>query len=298
MMLSTTAPDTEIGQASTPRARGRASRLARLARRHTAAAVGALVLLLIAAVTALSPWVRPYDPLAADTLHILQPPTPAHPFGTDALGRDLLSRTMVGGQPTLLASLCAVIIATLCGLAIGTVAGYVRGLLDLALMRLMDVLLSFPFILLALVLVAALGPGIVTLTLATAVTQIPVCARLCRSVALSIGRAEYVDAAYAQGVGHARILWRHMLPNMLGPILVQAATTMGLAIGLVAAFNFLGLGIQPPTPDWGDMVSDGRTYVFSAPGLAFFPGVAITVTVVALSFAADGLRDMLDPETR
>jgi peptide/nickel transport system permease protein len=169
---------------------------------------------------------------------------------------------------------------------------------DMVLMRLMDVLLSFPFILLALVLVAGLGAGLPSLIIAIAVTQVPVFARLCRAVALAVAATEYVDAARAIGVGSRRLLWRHMLPNMIGPVIVQAATTLGLAIGLVAAFNFLGLGVQPPTPDWGDMVSDGRTYIFSAPYLAFFPGMAITITVVALSFLADGLRDVLDPTMR
>ena len=144
----------------------------------------------------------------------------------------------------------------------------------------------------------ALGPGLLNLIISIAFTQMPVFARLCRSVALSVAATEYVDAARALGVGHRRILWRHMVPNMVGPAIVQAATTMGLAIGLVAAFNFLGLGVQPPTPDWGDMVSDGRTYIFTAPYLAFFPGMAIPITVIALSFLADGLRDVLDPATR
>ena len=220
-------------------------------RRHTAGALGGLLCLLIALVTVLAPWIRPYDPLVGDTAHLLQSPTFAHPFGTDAFGRDLLSRVLLGGQPTLLASLCAVILATAAGLLIGTVAGYARGLVDVTLMRLMDVLLSFPFILLALVLVAALGPGLFNLIIAIAVTQIPVFARLCRALALSIRATTYVDAAIAVGVGHGRIIWRHMVPNMAGPVVVQAATTMGLAIGLVSAFNFLGLGIQPPTPDGG-----------------------------------------------
>jgi len=281
-----------------PSARGWAFWLARLWRRHTAATIAATVLLMIAVVTALATWVRPYDPTAADMSALLRPPSLAHPFGTDALGRDLLSRTMVGGQPTLVASLCAVILATAAGLVVGTVAGYARGAVDTVLMRLVDVLLSFPFILLALVLVAALGAGLVTLIVSIAFTQAPIFARLCRSLALSIGASEYVDAAHAQGIGHARILWRHIVPNMLGPVVVQASTTLGLAIGLVAAFNFLGLGIQPPTPDWGDMVSDARTYIFTAPYLAFFPGMAITITVVALSFLADGLRDLLDPHAR
>jgi peptide/nickel transport system permease protein len=272
--------------------------VSRLPRRHTAATAGGILCLFIALSTILAPWIRPYDPMASDTAHLLQPPTPAHPFGTDAFGRDVLSRVLLGGRPTLLASLSAVILATAAGLVIGTVAGYARGWADMVLMRLMDVLLSFPFILLALVLVAALGPGLLNLIISIAFTQVPVFARLCRSVALSVATTEYVDAARALGMGHRRILWRHMAPNMVGPAIVQAATTMGLAIGLVAAFNFLGLGVQPPTPDWGDMVSDGRTYIFTAPYLAFFPGMAITITVIALSFLADGLRDVLDPATR
>jgi peptide/nickel transport system permease protein len=270
----------------------------RYLRRHTAGVVGGMLCLLIALLTILAPWIRPYDPLASDTAHLLQAPTLAHPFGTDSFGRDLLSRVLLGGSPTLCASVSAVILATVAGLLIGTVAGYARGMADMVLMRLMDVLLSFPFILLALVLVAGLGAGLPSLIIAIAVTQVPVFARLCRAVALAVAATEYVDAARAIGVGSRRLLWRHMLPNMIGPVIVQAATTLGLAIGLVAAFNFLGLGVQPPTPDWGDMVSDGRTYIFSAPYLAFFPGMAITITVVALSFLADGLRDVLDPTMR
>jgi len=296
--VSAAAPDVHL--ATTRRLTSRRSRveLTRLFQRHTAGVVGGALCLVITLVTVLAPWVRPYDPVAADTLHLLQPPSLPHPLGTDELGRDLLSRVLVGGRPTLFASFCAVVLATVAGLLIGTVAGYARGLVDTVLMRLMDILLSFPFILLALVLVAALGAGVPTLIVAIAVTQVPLFARLCRAVAMSIAATEYVDAARAIGVGHRRILWRHMLPNMVGPVIVQAATTMGLAIGLVAAFNFLGLGIQPPTPDWGDMVSDGRTYIFTAPYLAFFPGMAITITVIALSFLADGLRDMLDPTMR
>ena len=186
-------------------------------RRHTAGAVAGVICLAIALSTLLAPWIAPYDPLTPDTAHLLQGPSLAHPFGTDAFGRDLLSRTLLGGRPTLAASLAAVALAATIGLAIGVVAGYRRGLLDSVLMRLMDVLLSFPFVLLALVLVAALGPGVLNLTIAIACTQIPVFARLCRALALSIGAAPYIEAASAAGVGHTRIIWRHMLPNMLRP---------------------------------------------------------------------------------
>src|SRR2546429_73375 len=171
-MDTISAPAAEATRPGSVAPAGWRSWVSRLLRRHTAGTVGGILCLLIALITMLAPWMRPYDPMASDTVHLLQPPTPAHPFGTDAFGRDVLSR----------------------------------------------------------------------------------------------------------------VLWRHMVPNMVGPAIVQAATTMGLAIGLVAAFNFLGLGVQPPTPDWGDMVSDGRTYIFTAPYLAFFPGMAITITVIALSF--------------
>lgn len=272
--------------------------MALLLGRHTVAAVAGIICLAIGLVTLLAPLLVPYDPLAADPAHLLQPPTLTHPFGTDQLGRDLFSRTLLGGRPTLFASLAAVAIASLVGGGIGMIAGYAGGLVDLFLMRLMDVLLSFPFVLLALVLVAALGSGLANLTVAVACTQIPVFARLARALALSIVGLPYVEAAVAAGAGHRRIIWRHILPNALGPLVVQAATTTGLAVGLVSAFNFLGLGIQPPTPDWGDMVNDGKLYIYTEPYLVLVPGVAISITVIAVCFFADGLRDLLDPAHR
>jgi peptide/nickel transport system permease protein len=252
------------------------------------------VLVLIAVAVVLAPLFSPYDP-AQQSEDTLQSPSALHWFGTDVLGRDTLSRTLYGGAPILLASLGAVVLATLVGSALGLLSGYRGGWFEHTVVRVVDVLLAFPTILLAILMVAALGPGVSKVMVAVAVSQIPVFARAARASVLGLAGADYVLAARAGGASDARIILRHVLPNVLGVMLVQTALVTALAIGYVGALSYVGLGVQPPQADWGTMVSDASKYVYDAPYLAIFPGAAITVTVMACNYLADGLRDLLDP---
>lgn len=200
-----------------------------------------------------------------------------------------------GARPILVAGIVSVLLSTLVGSALGLVAGYFGGWVDDVIMRAVDVVLSFPIILVAILIVATLGPGLNNALLAIAFAQVPGFARLVRSLVLTVAQNDYVDAARVLGASQVRIMLRHVLPNLLGSIVVQATATLALAISLSAALSFLGLGVQPPAADWGVMVSDGRRLIFSNPLVPFIPGAAITLTVVALNFLGDGLRDWLDP---
>ncbi len=246
----------------------------------------------------LAPYISPYDPFEQNVPERLQGPSLTHLMGTDDFGRDVFSRITWGARPLLLASSSAVLLALLVGGALGLVAGYWGGRLDDIVMRLMDVILSYPLMLLAILVVATLGPGLLNSIYAIAFSQIPVFARLVRSIVLSIVKREYILAAKAVGSSDMRITVRHVLPNLLGPTIVHATATLAIAIGYMSALSFLGLGVQPPTADWGVMVSDGRRLIYSHPLMPFFPGAAITITVVGLNFMGDGLRDFLDPTMR
>lgn len=261
-----------------------------------AVAWGFIALVVLASLGA--PLIAPYDPNAPEANVLLGPGAPGHLLGTDNLGRDQLSRLLYGGRSLLAVSTAAVLIATMLGTAIGLVAGYRRKAVEVVLMRSMDALLSFPLILLGIMVVAALGSGPTNLMLAISIALVPIVARLVHGLALAEGRREYVLAARAAGMGPLRIMVREILPNLFGPIVVQATSLVALAAGFSTALSYLGLGITAPTPDWGLMVKDGQAYIANAPDLAVIPGVLITALLTAVTFAGDHLRDVLDPERR
>ncbi|MBT3603819.1 MAG: ABC transporter permease [Candidatus Latescibacteria bacterium] len=266
-------------------------------RKNHLAMVGGVLLLGFLMAALFAPLLSPYDPLAQDLYNRLQPPSLGHPFGTDDFGRDILSRVIYGSRISLRIGLVAVVIALALGTSIGLVAGYWGGLLDLVLMRLMDLLLAFPSILLAIGIVAILGPGLENAMLAIGLVAVPQYARLVRASALSVREMDYVQASRALGAGHARILLVAILPNCLAPLIVQATLGLATAILDAAGLSFLGLGAQPPLPEWGAMLSNGRELIVRAPWVLTFPGIAIFLTVLAFNLFGDGLRDALDPKS-
>jgi ABC-type dipeptide/oligopeptide/nickel transport system permease subunit len=260
--------------------------------------VGTIFLAVVVFGALFGTYLTPYNPEAPTIQLRLQQPSLAHPFGTDEFGRDLLTRVMVGARPILASGLISVTLATLAGAVIGIAGGFWGGLRDDVLMRLMDIMLSFPTILLAILVLASLGPGLVNSIVAITCSMVPVFARLVRSLVLTIVRQEYVTAGRALGSSDVHLIYQHVVPNMLPPILVQATAMLAVAMSYASALNFLGLGITPPTPDWGLMVSEGQRLIFDAPYIPLFPGLAITLTVLAVNFIGDGLRDRLDPALR
>jgi len=240
----------------------------------------------------------PYSPIDGQLADKLQPPTLAHPLGTDELGRDLLSRLLYGARSSLEIQLSAVMFALVVGVAWGLVAGYFGGFVDDASMRLCDVMLAFPSILLAIAIVAVLGNGLVSIVLAVGAISIPQFARLVRGVVLGIRETEYVDAARAVGESSTSILWRYLLPNTTAPIIVQTTLRMATVLLTAAGLNFLGLGVVPPTPEWGGMLSNAREYMFQSVHVTAIPGLAITLVVIGFNLLGDGLRDALDPRMR
>ena len=267
--------------------------------RRPLGAAGATVVLVMALVAMSAPLIAPYDPLATDYGAIMTRPGATHWLGTDAFGRDVLSRVIYGSRTALTVGLvCAIVGATL-GAIIGVASAYFGGTADLLVERLMDVFLSFPLIILALAMVAVLGNGVGNVVLAITVPMVPRCARVIRSSALAIRRAPYVDAARAAGFGHARIILRHMLPNVMAPYLIMATAFMGQAILLEASLSFLGLGVAEPTAAWGLMLKGAAVdFVETAPWLALVPGLAISLAVFAFNLFGDSLRDALDPKLR
>jgi ABC-type dipeptide/oligopeptide/nickel transport system permease subunit len=263
--------------------------------RNRAAKAGVGILLFLALAAAFADHVAPYEPLAADLNRMLQVPSRTHPLGTDELGRDLLSRIIFGARISLTLGFVSVGIGLLTGTALGAVGTYRSGWVDLVSMRFVDMLLSFPPVLLAIGIVAAMGPSLYNAMIAIGVAQMPVYARLVRSLVLSLKEQQYVEAARALGARDSRILLRHILPNCLSPLIVQSTLQVASAILSAAALGFLGLGAQPPTPEWGAMLSKGRLYLRVAPYLTAFPGLAIFVTVLGFNLFGDGLRDALDP---
>jgi peptide/nickel transport system permease protein len=253
----------------------------------------ALLVIVLAAVSASQ--VSPYDPLKQDFRVERQAPSIQHPMGTDEFGRDVLSRVIWGARVSVLAGLIAASIALASGLVLGMMAAYYGGRADALIMRTMDVVLAFPYLLLAITVVAILGPGLLTAMIAIGIVYVPSYARVVRGAVLSVRAREYVEAARALGAADGRVMWHHVLPNALAPVIVQTTLSIGAAIVDTAGLSFLGLGTQPPTPDWGNMLSAGRSYVIDSPWIATFPGLAILVTVLAFNLMGDALRDALDP---
>jgi peptide/nickel transport system permease protein len=275
----------------------------RLARRRTAL-FGLAVVLGVIVTAATAPWVAGFDPIEQDIGNRLQPPGwpdasgARHVLGTDHLGRDLLARVIFGARPALLVGFAAVAISGVLGMVTGLVSGYFGGRVDDVIMRLADVQLAFPFILLAIAVIGVLGPSLTTIIAVIGVSSWVVYARVVRSAVLSLREREFVQAALALGSRDSRVLFRHILPNALTPWLVVATLDMARVIVIESALSFLGLGVQPPTPTWGGMLADGRVYISTAWWLATFPGLAILLTVLGINLFGDGLRDTLDPRLK
>jgi peptide/nickel transport system permease protein len=271
--------------------------LYRLARSRSAV-IGAIIVFVLVAAALLAPILAPYDPIEQHFVLQLQPPSPAHLLGTDEFGRDILSRVIFGSRWALLVGLLADGIALVVGVALGLLSGYFGGRVDAVITWITDVTLAFPYLLLAMIIVAILGPGITNAMIAMGIVYVPKYTRLVRGTVLSLREKEFIEAARCLGVNHSRMLIRHILPNTIAPIIVMATLAIGWAIVETAGLSFLGLGAQPPTPEWGAMLSSGRTYMLSAWWIATFPGLAILFTVVGFNILGDGLRDVLDPYLR
>ena len=264
-------------------------------RKNRLAVAGGVLLLGFLLLALAAPIAAPRDPLEQDLYGRLQAPSLAHPFGTDDFGRDILSRVIYGSRISLRVGAVAVALALVLGTGIGLCAGYWGGLLDQALMRAMDLMLAFPSILLAIGIVAVLGPGLDNAMLAVGIVAVPQYARIARASTLSVRQQDYVQAVRALGAGDVRILLFAVLPNCLPPLIVHSTLGLATAILDAAGLSFLGLGAQPPTPEWGAMLSGGRELILSAPWVLTFPGLAILLTVLAFNLLGDGLRDALDP---
>jgi peptide/nickel transport system permease protein len=268
-------------------------------RRHTLGAIGAVVVLIMIVVGVFANVLSPYDPVAVDFGAMLAKPNAAHWLGTDAFGRDVLSRLIFGSRTALLVGFGAAVVGATLGAVLGVGSAYFGGRVDLYLQRLMDIFLSFPLIILALALVAILGNSIPNVIMAITIPMIPRAALVIRSSALTIREMPYVDAARAAGFGHARIILRHMLPNVVAPYLIMLTAFLSQAILLESSLSFLGLGVQEPTPAWGLMLRGAAVdFAEAAPWMALFPGLAISLAVFAFNLFGDSLRDALDPKLR
>jgi peptide/nickel transport system permease protein len=278
--------------------RARRWKVLRRAVRARLAPFGGAVMLLAILVALAAPLLAPHDPLAQNLGNTLARPGRTHLLGTDNVGRDVLSRVIWGTRVSLVAGLVSVALAVVAGTLLGILAGYVGGRVDGFVMRLMDAVLSFPPLVLALALGAVLGAGLTGVLLALGVVYTPTFARLMRGQVLSIEARDYVDAARALGASGWRVAWRHVVPNAINPIIVQASLSVAFAMLAEASLSFLGLGIQPPQASWGSMINAGRGYLQQAPWIVFGPGGALFVTVVGLNFVGDAIRDALDPRVR
>ena len=283
--------------ALSPRARRRRILRRRFLRRP--AAVGSLVVVVaVVSAAVFAPWVAPYSPSQTDFDAILSGPSREHLLGTDDLGRDTLSRIIFGARASMLAGFFATVLAMVIAVPFGLAAGYYRGKFDTVIARVTDVLLAFPFLILAVGLAAILGPSLLNATLALGIAAVPPLVRIARGETLALREEDYVRAAVANGAGDVTILGRHILPNMTSTLLVQATLTIPAAIIGEAVLSFLGLGVQPPTPSWGVMLNAAQPYLSLAPALAVYPGLAIVITALAFNLLGDGLRDVFDPKTQ
>lgn len=263
--------------------------------RNKAAVFGAILVALIVVMAVFAPWLTQYDPVQASFMTVRQAPSAAHWFGTDELGRDVLSRLLYGARASLLAGVVSVGIAVVLGVPLGLLAGYFGKLVDGVISRIADALLSIPFLILAIALSAFLGPSLTNAMAAIGISAMPRFIRLTRGQAISVKAEEYVEGARAIGLDHARIILRYILPNVLPPIIVQASLTVASAIIAEASLSFLGLGQLPPAPSWGSMLNTAKDFVSQAPWMSIFPGIAIFLAVLGFNLLGDGLRDALDP---
>lgn len=277
---------------------GQTREIWRRLKKNRAAMAGGVIVLFFVATALLAPWLSPYHPNEGDLTKRLKAPTREHIFGTDPLGRDILSRVIYGARISLQIQIVSVTIALIIGTILGMVGGYYGGFFDNLIMRLMDILLAFPGIFLAIAIIAVLGPGLTNLMLAAGIYSIPQFARIVRSSVLSLKEKEFVEAARAVGEKDSSILFRYLLPNSMAPIIVQTTLRMATVLLTASGLSFLGLGVQPPTPEWGAMLSNARAYLITAPHVATVPGLAIMLVVMGFNLFGDGLRDSLDPRLR
>lgn len=260
--------------------------------------VGAVMLGLIIAMAVFAPWLAPHDPAEQDIIARLNPPDADWLLGTDAFGRDVLSRIIWGARVSLIVAFASILVAMAVGGAIGLVSGYVGGRTDVFVMQVMDVLLSFPSLIMGIIVVAMLGPSLANLVFAIALTAIAPFARIARAPTLALKERAFVEAGRALGFSHARIIFVHILPNIVSEVLVMGTLWMATAVRVEASLSFIGLGVKPPTPTWGGMIRDGFENILDAPWLSIYPGLAILALVFALNMLGDGLRDATDPKLR
>ncbi|MFB3162920.1 ABC transporter permease [Neobacillus sp. 179-J 1A1 HS] len=265
---------------------------------NKAAMVGAIIILFYIFVALFAPLLAPYDPYEINLENKLIPPSTDHWMGTDDKGRDILSRILYGSRLSMGIGITAVIFGAFFGITFGLIAGYYGKWIDSTIMRIMDILLAFPGILLALAIISALGPGLINVTIAVGAYSIPLFARIVRGSTLEVKRLEYIDAVRSLGADDLTIIFKHILPNILSPIIVQGTLRLATVILSAAGLSFLGLGAQPPSPEWGTMLSSGRDFLFSAPYIAIFPGLAISILVLGFNIFGDGLRDAFDPRMK
>ncbi|AZU62589.1 nickel transporter permease [Neobacillus mesonae] len=267
-------------------------------KKNKRAMVGLYITALFIIVAILAPWISPYDPYAYNMKALLQPPSYSHPFGTDQFGRDVLSRIIHGSRISLMIGMVGVGISIIVGVSLGTIAGYFGGLIDSIIMRIMDILLAFPGFLLALAIISILGPNMLNVMIAIGIFSIPVFARIMRSSVISVKYKEFIEATKSLGGSHFFIIMKHVIPNCIAPIIVLSTMRIATAILTAAGLSFLGLGAQPPSPEWGAMLNEGREYIRSATHLSTVPGLIIMLVVLGFNMLGDGLRDALDPQMK
>jgi peptide/nickel transport system permease protein len=284
--------------AASPSDAGAWRRAWRRLRRRRSAMAGLVVVSLFVAAALLAPWLAPFDPIETSWSAIRQAPSATHWFGTDEIGRDVLSRVLWGTRASLLAGIVSVSISVALGVPVGLAAGFAGGFVDALISRITDAFLACPFLILAIALAAFLGPNLTNAMIAIGVSATPIFVRLTRGQVINVKVEDYIEAARALGNPPLRIAWRHVLPNILAPVLVQATLAIAAAVIAEASLSFLGLGQQPPAPSWGSMLNTAKNYVDNAPWMAVWPGLAIFLLVLAFNLLGDGLRDALDPRQR
>jgi peptide/nickel transport system permease protein len=266
--------------------------------RNKLALLGLTVVVFVALASLTAGIMAPFDPLKVSFSNRIKAPSAEHVFGTDQFGRDILSRVLHGGRVSLQVGVLSVIFGAMIGIILGAVGGYFSGRIDYAVVLLMDALISFPSVLLAIGLMAVMGPGVKNIIVALALIGVPTYGRVVRGAVLSIRQKEYIEAARNSGSGHMKIIFFHVLPNTMAPLIVVTTIGVANAILIEAALSFLGLGVPPPAPSWGNILSDGRNFISQAPWLTIFPGLAITLSVLGFNTLGDGLRDVLDPRLK
>ncbi len=266
--------------------------------RNKGAMFGLGIFLLMVITAVFAPWLAPFDPLEQNYIEAMQTPSAKHWLGTDSFGRDILSRIIFGARIALMVGVLAVLLSMIVGVTLGLISGYYGGVVDTIIMRIMDGLFAFPILILAIALMAILGLGVRNVIIAVAVGYIAPFARVTRGDVLAVKEETYIEAARLTGVGHLTIIFRHIFPNVLAPVIVQGALRVSAAIITEAGLSFLGLGPPPPTPVWGSMISEGREFLVISPHISTFPGLALMITVIGLNLFGDGLRDTLDPRLK